>query len=133
MFFIQETEVCNFADDTTIYSCSPNFEEATLKLSNDTHLILNWFRINSMVANPGKFQIMFLGSNIDNSKITFMIENKRVKSRSEVKLLGITIDDKLSFTTDIENLHSTARYRLRALARIRKLLSFEPAKRLSEA
>ena len=23
MFFIQETEVCNFADDTTIYSCSP--------------------------------------------------------------------------------------------------------------
>ena len=40
-FFIQETEVCNFADDTTIYSRSPKFEEANLKLSNDTHLILN--------------------------------------------------------------------------------------------
>ena len=64
MFFIQEKEVCNFADGTTIYSCSPYFEEATLKLSNDTHLILNWFKINSMVANPGKFQIMLLGSNI---------------------------------------------------------------------
>ena len=133
MFFIQETEVCNFADDTTIYSCSPYFEEATLKLSNDTHLILNWFRINSMVANPGKFQIMFLGSNIDNSKITFMIENKRVKSRSEVKLLGITIDDKLSFTTLIENLCSTASNRLRALARIRQFTSFEQAKRLPES
>ena len=24
-------------DDATIYSCSPNFEEATLKLSDDTH------------------------------------------------------------------------------------------------
>ena len=44
-----------------------------------------------MVANPGKFQIMFLGSNIDNSEITFMIENKRVKSRSEVKLFGNTM------------------------------------------
>ena len=86
-----------------------------------------------MVANPGKFQIMFLGSNIDNSKITFMIENKRVKSRSEVKLLGITIDDKLSFTAHIENLCSTASNRLRALARIRKFLPFEHAKRLSEA
>ena len=95
MFFIQETEIYNFADDTTIYSCSLNFEEVTLKLSNDTHLILNWFRINSMVANPGKFQIMFLGSYTNNRKITFMIENKRVKSRSEVKLLSITIDDKL--------------------------------------
>ena len=122
MFFIQEIEVCNFADDTIMYSCPPNFEEATLKSSNDTHLILNWFRINSMVANPGKFQIMFLGSNIDNSKITFMVENKRVKSRSEVKLLGIIIHDKLSFTKHIENLCSTASNRLQALARIRKFL-----------
>ena len=32
---------------------------------------LNWFKVNSMAANPGKFQIMFLGWKIDNSKITF--------------------------------------------------------------
>ena len=76
---------------------------------------------------------MFVGSNIDNSKIMFMIENKRVKSRSEVKLLGITTDDKLSFTTYIENLCSTASNRLRALTRILKFLSFEQAKRLFEA
>ena len=76
---------------------------------------------------------MFLGSNIDNNKITFMIGNKRVKSRSEVKLVGITKDDKLLFTTYIENLCSTASNRLRALARIRKFLPFEHAKRLSEA
>ena len=132
MFFIQETEVCNFADDTSIYPCSPSFGESTLKLSNDMHLILNWFRINSMVANHGKFQIMFLWSNIDNSKITFMIENKKVKSRSEVKLLGITIEDKLSITTHIENLCSAASNRLRALARMRKFISFEQAKGLSE-
>ena len=74
MSFIQKTETCNFADDTTIYSCSPNFEEATLKLSNDSHLILNWFRINSMVANPTKFQIMFLGSNNHNSKIKLWLK-----------------------------------------------------------
>ena len=115
MFFVQETEVCNFIDDTTIYSCSPNFEEATLKLFNETLKFLNWFRINSMVANPGKFQIMFLRSNIDHSKITFVI------------------DDKLLFATHIENLCSTASNRLRALARIRRFIPFEQAKRLSEA
>ena len=62
-----------------------------------------------------------------------MIENKRVKPRSEVKLLGIAVDDKLSFTTHIENLCSTASNRLRALVRIRKFKSFEQGKRLSEA
>ena len=133
MFFIQETEVCNFADDKTIYSCSSNYEEATQKLSADTHLVLNWFRINSMVANPSKFQVMFLESNIDNNEITFMVEDKKVRSKTEVKLLGITIDDKLSFDKHISNLCSTGSNCLRALSRIRKFLSLEQAKRLSEA
>ena len=62
-----------------------------------------------------------------------MIENKRVKSRSEVKLLGVPIDDKLSFTRHIENVYSTASNRLRGLARIRKFITFEEAKGLSEA
>ena len=34
MFFINEVEVCSFADDTTIYSCSLNFEEANLGLEH---------------------------------------------------------------------------------------------------
>ena len=97
IFFIQETEVCNFADDTTIYSCSLNYEEVAHKLSHDTYIVLNWFKVNSMAANSGKFQIMFLGSKIDNSKITFAIENKQIKCKKEVKLLGITIDEKLTF------------------------------------
>ena len=68
IYFIQETEVCNFADDTTIYSCSLNYEEVAHELSNDTYIVLNWFKVNSMAANPGKFQIMFLGLKIGNSK-----------------------------------------------------------------
>ena len=87
-----------------------------------------------MVANPGKFQDIFLESNIDNNKITFMKENKRVKSRSEGKLLAITIGDKLFFATHIENLLSrAASNHLQAVARIRKFLSLEQAKLLSEA
>ena len=95
MFFIQELEVCNFADDSTIYSCSLNYKEAAYKLSNDTHIVLNWFEVNSMVTNPDKFQKMFPGSKIDNSKITFTIENKEIKCKREVKRLGITIDENL--------------------------------------
>ena len=133
MFFIEETDVCNFADDTTIYSCSSTYDEANKLLSNDTHKVLNWFKINSMVANPGKFQIMFLGSKIDNNNITFLIEDKCIKSKSEVTLLGITIDDKLTFKNHIKLMCNKANNRLRALIRIRKFLSVEQAKYLSEA
>ena len=39
IFFIQETKVCKFADDFTIYSCSLDYKEASHKLSNDTHIV----------------------------------------------------------------------------------------------
>ena len=116
-----------------MYSCSLNYAKAAHKLSNDTHIVLNWFKVNSMVANPRKFQIMFLGSKIDNSKITLAIENKQIKRKRDVKLLGITIDEKLAFTKHIANICSLANNRLRALTRIRSYLSTEQTKYLSEA
>ena len=85
-----------------------------------------------MVANPGKFQ-MFLESKTDKSKITFVIENKQIKCKREVKLLGITIDEKLTFTKHIANICSLVNNRLRALTRIRRFLSTEQTKYLSEA
>ena len=131
IFFIQETEVCNFTDGTTIYSCSLNYREAAHKLSNNIYLVLNWFKVNNVVVNPGKF--LFLGSKIDNSKITFVIENKQIKCKREVKLLRITIDEKLTFTKDIANICSLANNRLRALTSIRRFLLMEQTKYLSEA
>ena len=91
-----------------IYSSSLNCEEAHRKLSNDTHIVPNWFRIDSMVGNPGKFQIIFIRSSINNINITFIIKNKHIKSTNEVKLLGIIIDHKLTFTKHINNLCNAA-------------------------
>ena len=50
-----------------------------------------------MVANPEKFQ-MFLGSGIDNINITFLVQNENIKISNQGKHLGITIDNKLTFT-----------------------------------
>ena len=53
IFFV-ESELCSLVDDTTIYSGSLNYNEAILKLSNETHIVRNCFRIKKMVANPVK-------------------------------------------------------------------------------
>ena len=86
-----------------------------------------------MVANPGKFQIMFLGSKIDNSKITLAVEKKQIKCKREVKLLGITIDEKLTFTKHIANTCSLVNNRLRPLTRISRFLSMEQTNYISKA
>ena len=85
-----------------------------------------------MIPNLGKFQIIFIGSSINNKNI-FIAENKHIKNNNEVKLLGITIDHKLTCTKYINNLCNTASKTFRTLRKIRKFLSREQTKRLSEA
>ena len=130
---IEISEVCNFADDTTIYTEGNNLEIAKTKLELETNNVLNWFKINSMVANPAKFQIMFLGQGITNKELNFKIDNITLSCSTEVKLLGIIIDEKLNFEKHISNLCSTASNRLRALTRIRPYLSIDQAKRLADS
>ena len=57
--FIEKTNICNFADDNTIYNCNNNLQTV---LKNLKHMInvSKWFKVNSMKANPKKFQFMIL-------------------------------------------------------------------------
>ena len=38
-----ESEICNFADDTTLYSCSTSLDDAMIRLENDLQKLLTWF------------------------------------------------------------------------------------------
>ena len=58
--FIEKTEVCNFADDYTIYNCGEDLSNNLENIKHDLKILLKWFRINSLQANPEKFQFMIL-------------------------------------------------------------------------
>ena len=53
------SEVCNFADDNTLYSSN---EELKIVLKNREIDLNNNFNINSLKANLGKIQFMVLGT-----------------------------------------------------------------------
>ena len=61
--FIQETDICNFADDNTIYYCDMDFENVLRHLKADLRIILERFENNSLCVNPSKFQLIFLSIN----------------------------------------------------------------------
>ena len=65
IFFIfqenDDIEICNFADDNTIFTNDINIENVIIKLQKGVITINNWIKQNSLVANPSKFQLMFLG------------------------------------------------------------------------
>ena len=54
--FIEKTEICNFADDNTIYDCGEDLSNILENLKHDMKILLTWFRINSLQANQGTFE-----------------------------------------------------------------------------
>ena len=93
---------------------------------------MDWFKINSLRANSGKFQFMVLGVN-KNDCFNLNVAGKVIPSSCEVKLLVITIDYDLKFKKHINELCRKASYKLHALQRIRRYLSVDKAKLLANA
>ena len=93
---------------------------------------MDWFKINSLKANPGKFPFMVLGAN-KNDCFNLNVAGKVIPSSSEMKLLGITIDYELKFKKHINELCRKASYKLHALQGIRRYLSVDKAKVLANA
>ena len=117
LLFIQNVDVCNYADDTTIYTCDKNLRNITHRLEHDCSVALKWFSDNFMKLNADKCHLLVLGQSSDDS-VTVRIGNSEVVSSSEEKLLGVQIDNKLSFGNHVSKLCQKASNKLYALARI---------------
>ena len=61
-----------------------------------------------MVANPQKFQVIFLGLK-QNQEFLLEMGNIIVKATRYVKLLGITVDDELKFEKHVKHVKKFAK------------------------
>ena len=132
ILFIYETDICNFADDNTIYKCSSSIDLVIESLEIELNRCLSWFQSNRLVANPGKFQLMFLGTE-DFDAYFLCIGKNVIPVKSVVKLLGIHVDRKLNFDVHINMLCDVANKKIKCLYRIRKFLDEDQALTLSNA
>ena len=129
LLFIQDCDVCNFADDNTLFKYDRNIEKVALSLENDISNAIYWFKWNQMVANPCKFQVMFLGLNKE-IEMQLNINNKQIKVVNTVKLLGITVDSKLKFDQHANAISKKANSKIRAFSRVSHYLEQPKAKTL---
>ena len=79
-----------------------------------------------MKVNPKKFQFMILGKT---PRQPIMLNINKIKvEKSQKVLVGLTIDNRLSFNEHIDMLCSTANYKLHALRSVRKYPTLEKYK-----
>ena len=86
LWFVEKTDICNFADDNTIYSCATSVNDVIENFQFELKIALKWFKDNQIMANPGQFQFMILSKNTINKSI--VINSKTIESSKSVNYLG---------------------------------------------
>ena len=124
-----ESDICNFADDTTIYACDTSIEAVIIRLESNLHRMLRWLTDNDMKPNPTKFQKMFSGQE-DMSKLSLNINGLLIPSGKQVKLLGVNSDNSLKFDGHIKELCRKVNQKVHAFGRLRPFLGKQKAKLL---
>ena len=96
-----------------------------LTLKHELLLAVKWPTENRMIVNPNKFQVMIL-QNSRNSKnyetVKLEIESAKIETKSRVKILGITIDNKPNFEEHISELCKKAFMQLNAISRLQRFI-----------
>ena len=120
------SNVHNFADDNTLSDNADCIEELIIKLEGLSDNAIDWMVNNYMIANPAKLHAILLTKSRSNTvDKTLKIKNNLIQSESKVELLGLTIDNRLSFHSHTSSISKKAAKRTQ---KIGKFLNFTQRK-----
>ena len=130
--FIKSGSMHNFADDNTLSAFAQNMDDLVQLLQINSIIAVNWLTDNGMIANPSKFHalIMAKNKNIVTAEVPITIHDKVIKSEKSVTLLGIKIDNNLSFDIHIGTLCNRAGGQLNALYRLSSYINLDSRRTL---
>ena len=117
----------SYADDTQIYThCMVNEEarsEAAAKIENCISEICTWMKANALKINEEKTECIIFSKNTDEALMTLLAGTQVVKSQETVKILGVTLDTKMSLDQQITSISRSVHMYIRKIPRIRMYLS----------
>ena len=115
--FISQCNLCNYADGNTLYSTGKDLKRIRRNVEMDFIILHQWFHENHMTLNPGKCHYMVIGSRDLLHEI--MLNNNKITSCNDEKLLGIFLDSKINFASYIGSLCRKAGQNIYTLARLK--------------
>ena len=115
--FLAALESILFADDTTLFDSDTSYSHLISRFREKFRPVNDWINHNKLFLNWSKTKFMLINNTkkfIINSKKMgprkpkeIQLENNMIEVVKEFKLLGVTIDENLTFNTHISNLKSS--------------------------
>ena len=126
IFFIDnDVSIYNYADDNCISYAHSSIDQIKNVLEQDTHRLLDWFKNNSLEANPTKFQSMILkNKKAIADDVDIIVNDTMLNLTDDMTVLGITIDSQLNFNVHVSNMCNKAGRQLNVLQRLKGSLDY---------
>ena len=120
--YIENANTDMFADDTTVHAANKRLENLNIDLQESAYSFDKWCKLNNMYINANKTSTMILGSKYKTNTsdaIHISIENDMLASTEHQKLLGIYLDQNLTYDKEVDEICKSVSKRITLL----KLLS----------
>ena len=126
LFFITQVTLYNYADDNTLAYFSNTMPNLVDTLEKETGVALSQLKQNEMIANPEKFHVILLRKNqTSTSGEKINIDGEIINSKETVKLLGVTLDNRLDFDPHISNICKKATTQINVLQGLKLFIGFK--------
>jgi hypothetical protein len=125
--------IYNYADDNTLSYCHKDIEVVKCNLEKACDSAVQWFVRNHMKVNPEKFQYMIISRRGDHGSTVLCVNDAVIEPSNCIKLLGVNIDNTLSFRTHVNELVKRCAQQVNALCRLSHVLNTNCKVKILEA
>ena len=113
--------LAQYADDTQLY-IELRDDNTLFTLNSCFRAVHGWFSENGLALNPDKSEVIVIGTGARNRREgeigTMTLGDAQITVSKSVKSHGITLDDKLSFNSHVDNVCEVTHFHIRALRHI---------------
>jgi hypothetical protein len=114
-----------YADDTQLYIAVKSDSDIK-KLEECTLAVRDWFTRNGMLLNPDKSEVLLVARRPNAAKFAsgsgINVAGSLVAYSVQLKSLGVTLDQELTFDQHVSNIVKVSNFNIRALRHIRPML-----------
>ncbi len=120
--YLTESKVNLYADDTVLYISSDSYIDLLLSLRIEVDNITQWLHANKLTPNVSKTKYMIVASKNKLKNLGYVslkMNNEELERVSEMKYLGMMIDENLNFECHLRYVYSNACKKLGAIRKTR--------------
>ena len=120
-----KSQLSAYADDHQLYLSDHDPGKVIGGLEEDGKVIADWHKSNHLTGNLSKYQVLILSKSKQQTQTEAAIGEHTIEKTKEIKLLGVTLDERLDFSAHVKSVSIKTSRRIGVLSRLRKLIPVE--------